>query len=69
MLFECGNIKATTYHCCNTYTHKLPQSNGAVESLRGGKLPTLISVLVYDTKQSDGVAPVMQELWRMQSTP
>ena len=24
---------------------------------------------VYDTKQSDGEAPVMQELWGMRSTP
>ena len=23
----------------------------------------------YDTKQSDGEVPVMQELWEMQSTP
>ena len=28
-----------------------------------------MSVLEYDTKQSDGEAPVILELWGMQSTP
>ena len=30
---------------------------------------SLNECLGYDTKQSDGKAPVMLELWRMQSTP
>ena len=28
-----------------------------------------MSVLIYNTKQSDGEAPRMLELWGMQSTP
>ena len=46
----------------------------------GGRIPRLhlfrgvrplspMSVLVYDTKQSGGELPVMQELWRMRSLP
>ena len=31
--------------------------------------PHTTSVLIYDTKQSDGEVPVMLELWGMQSTP
>ena len=34
--------------------------------LRAKTSPT--SVLIYDTKQSDGEAPVMLELWEMGST-
>ena len=33
------------------------------------KTPTPNEFPVYDTKQSNGVAPVMQELWGMWSTP
>ena len=31
--------------------------------------PSPMCVLEYDTKQSDGEAPVMLDLWGMQSTP
>ena len=34
-----------------------------------GVRPLLNKCLGYDTKQSDGEASVMLELWRMQSTP
>ena len=36
--------------------------------LQRGKTPTN-KCPGYDTKQSDGLAPVMMELWGMQSTP
>ena len=36
---------------------------------RGVRPHPPISVLIYDTKQSDGEAPVMLELWGMWSTP
>ena len=36
---------------------------------RGVRPPGPMSVLIYDTKQSDGDAPVMLELWGIQSTP
>ena len=39
---------------------------GAVESTVS---PTPNEYLGYDTKQSDGEAPVMLELWGMQSVP
>ena len=31
--------------------------------------PPPMSVLVYDTKQSDGEIPVIMEFWGMQNTP
>ena len=34
-----------------------------------GKTPTTNECPDYDTKQSDGEAPVMLQLWRMRSTP
>ena len=42
--------------------------NTPTASLQRGKTPPN-KCPVYDTKQSDGVAPVMLELWGMRSTP
>ena len=54
--------------------HLIAQSAGAVEytdsfSAEGLDSPTANECPVYDTKQSDGEAPVMLDLWGMQSTP
>ena len=48
-------------------THTLSQMAGIAEYADCISPPT--SVLVYDTKQSDGETQVMLELWRMPSLP
>ena len=56
----------------HTHTHTLVHLVGALEytvyiSAEGQDSPT--DCPRYDTKQSDGEAPVMLELWGMRSTP
>ena len=56
-----------------TFDFYLAQSAGPVEytdyTSAEGYNPPLHECPRYDTKQSDGVVPVMLELWRMRSTP
>ena len=55
----------------NMYVYIYIYPAGA-DSLQRGKTPTTTTINEcpgYDTKQSVGVVPVMQELWGMQSTP
>ena len=61
------------YHCfILVFILFLAQSVGVCNtltaSLQSGKMPPTHKCPGYDTKQSDGEAPVMLELWGMQST-
>ena len=52
----------------------IAQSAGAVEytnciSAEGLRHPAINECPWYDTKQSDGEAPISLEFWRMRSTP
>ena len=59
---------------CSIARYFIAQLAGDVEytdctSVEGGGVDTPHKFLGYDTKQSDGEVPVMQELWEMWSTP
>ena len=53
----------------NIEPNQLGLSNTLTASLQRGKTPTPNECPRYDTKLSDGEAPVMLELWGIWSTP
>ncbi len=52
----------------NPKPSRLEMKNTPKDSLQRGKIPHYNGFPGYDTKQSDGDAPVMLELWRIRST-
>ena len=71
IIFNINHLFLNGSKYCYVSVTILAQSAGAVEytEVQRGKTPTQMSLLEYDTKQSDGEVSVMLELWGIRSIP